>query len=198
MQISSSGVINSQTGEPGSSGITSQHAFLRASTAARVPGGLVWMMKCSGEEPLLHEDRIILPISDALESLVKRDPRYKWQIDTGVVNLLPSAGEPDLLKVRIRQFKTTATLTEALRQLLGLPEVTQGSIRLRLKQSTTTLLVGPTTIRGRPVPITVDVRDVTLRQALNALARANGRAIWEYRAYRCGRANQFSIDFLTQ
>jgi hypothetical protein len=187
-----------QSGQQTPRSVTTQQLFGRALGAARAPGGFIWMMKCSGEEPVFPDDGIILPLHEALESLTKMDPRYKWQIASGVVNLLPARGEPPLLKIRIRQFKVNTDLSRALDQLLALGEVRAGAARLGLKQNTMTLLVGPSPIAGKSSSIEVNVQNVSLREALNDLVRAHGRAMWQYREYRCNGDNEFSVEFLAR
>src|SRR6266576_3232210 len=76
-------ISGNQNTEQGSSGATTQQAFLRVLVASRLPGGLVWIMKCRGEEPIFRQERIALQLRDALDSVVKKDSRYKWQIDKG-------------------------------------------------------------------------------------------------------------------
>jgi len=190
--------MTNRNGQRTSSDIPTQGRFLLALVAAHVPGGSVWIRQCSGQEPVFHQDQTILPLSDALDSITRVDPRYRWQIDKGVVNLIPRTGEPAVLKVRIKQYRTKTTLNEALRQLLRLPEVKTEAARIGLKITSGGLLLGPSPYYGGPSEVSVDVKDLNLREALNALVRAHGRAIWEYREYRCGGTNEFSIDFVAQ
>lgn len=191
-------LTNSQNAEQTSNRITTQGKFSLALTAARVPGGSIWIKKCSSEEPVFHQDPVALPLREALESITHLDPRYRWQSDSGVINLVPFAGEPDLLKVRVRRYRVNADLNEALQQLLALPEIKEGTSRLGLKRNTVKLLVGPSPFYDSPSRISLDVSNVTLREALNALVRAHGRAIWEYRDIHCNGVAEFSIDFLAQ
>jgi hypothetical protein len=126
------------------------------------------------------------------------DPRYQWQDDNRVINLLPSTGEPELLKSRVRRFAVDSSLNEALRQLLTLTDVTQAATRLQLKRTSLKLLLGPSPFPNSPQRVKVDLSDITLRTALNALVRSHGRAVWQYREYRCGGTNEFSVDFMAQ
>lgn len=100
-----------------------------------------------------------------------------WRTDVGVVNPIPSAGVPDLLKIRISRYKTNSDLDEALRQLLALPQVKEGADHLALKRISMSLLVA-SRFNGGPSRIDVDIRNASLREALNALVRAHGRAVW--------------------
>jgi hypothetical protein len=192
-QIAKNRDENSQMQAPRTA--TTQELFGRALSAAHSPGGFVWMMNCSGEEPRFTDDGAIPPLHEALESIAKLDPRYKSQTDNGVVNLLPTKGEPPLLKVRIKRFKVNTDLNRALEQLLALEEVRDRSADLGLKQNTMTLLVGGTPIKSKSASIEIDLQNVSLREALNALVKAHGRAIWQYREYHCNGAKEFSVTF---
>src|SRR5258708_3159873 len=75
--------------------VTTQEAFLMALSAAHAPGGLVKVRKCGKEVPLVLVDPVLTPLRDAMDSITKRDPRYRWQNYDGLVNLMPSEGEPD-------------------------------------------------------------------------------------------------------
>jgi hypothetical protein len=132
-----------------------------------------------------------------MASLTKRDPRYQWQNNSGVVNLLPRAGEPEFLKVRLRQYTVNADLTEALKQLMALPEIRGEAARLGLERNTLSL-GGLSPGNHGPSQISLTLSNVSLHEALNALVRAHGSAIWGYREYRCNGVNQFSIEFLSR
>jgi hypothetical protein len=191
-------ISNGPSGQQVNRRVTTQELFVRALSAARVPGGFVWMMKCRGEEPRFPDDGVIPALDEALGLITRLDARYKSRVENGVVNLLPAKGEPPLLKVRLKQFKVNADFNRALDQLLALGEVKEGAARLGLKRNTMTLLVGPSPIGSRTSTIELDLRDVSLREALNALARAHGRAVWQYREDRCQGAKEFSVEFLAR
>lgn len=198
LQGANSKSVSSQNIQQASSRTTTKQAFLRTLVASRAPGGFIWMMKCDGEETFLQGEPDILPLENALDSLTRMDPRYKWQTETGVINLIPSAGEPELLKTRIRRFKTNTDLNDTLRQLLALQPVKQAADRLGLRQTSLSLLVGSSPLNGGPSRISVDVYDGTLRKALNALVKAHGRAVWEYRESSCDGVNEFTVTFLAR
>src|SRR5712692_4352376 len=113
--------VTSQNSRKTSNDLPTQTRFLLTLLAAHIPGGSVWIRQCKGQEPVFHQDPTILPLRDALESITSADPRYQWQMDGGVVNLVPRTGEPRFLKLRIKRYQTKTNLNEALRQLLALP-----------------------------------------------------------------------------
>lgn len=45
---------------------------------------------------------------------------------------------------------------------------------------------------------TLDLTNVTLREALNAIARSNGKGVWEYRERHCNAKYEFQIQFLVR
>jgi len=45
-----------------------------------------------------------LSLRDALDAIVRAAPLYRWQLNDGVVNLLPSSGVPALLNIGIAEF----------------------------------------------------------------------------------------------
>jgi len=190
--------VTNQNAQRISNELPTQTRFLLALLAAQVPGGSVRIGDCSGQERTFRQDPTILPLHDALESITQADQRYQWQMDRGVVNLIPRTGEPRLLKARINRYRTATNLNEALRQLLALPEVKAEASKLGLKLSSGGLVLGPGPSNGGPSQVSVDVKNVSLRGALNALVRAHGRAVWEYHEYRCGGSNEFFVNFLTQ
>jgi hypothetical protein len=44
--------------------------------------------------------------------------------------------------------------------------------------------------------ITLDCKNATVLEVLNAIARAHGSAVWEYREQNCDGRSEFSIGFL--
>src|SRR5215207_6690526 len=113
---------------------------VRGLSAAGVPGGIVKVPAC--------EERVrawFTPhgakLRNVLDSVVSTDPEYLWDVEEGVVNLLPRGGEPAFLKLRVPRFKAeeVGTLNEALDQLLATPEVRGGVQNLAL---------GPQVFRG--------------------------------------------------
>jgi hypothetical protein len=73
-------------------------------------------------------------IGDVMGQLVSADPRYRREMDDGVINLLPAAGEPALVKRRIPPIDAE-DITSA-RAVLGkieqLPEVRKARAELNL------------------------------------------------------------------
>lgn len=175
--------------------ITTQDAFVKSLISARVPGGVVTTSNCN-QEAKLQINILALPLFESLNRITQTDPRYKWQTERGTINLIPTAGEPELLKTQIREFrvKNSPSLDLTLEQLLALPEVKLNSDGRRVNQG---LRFGGLS-SPRVQQLSISVRDVTLRGALNAIVRAHGRAVWSYAESHCNGQDRFSIDFLFQ
>jgi hypothetical protein len=161
---------------------------------AGAAGGIIRIGSCTEETIKQPWKAQGSPLRQVLDTIVAADPRYRWQHEDGVINIVPATGEPDFLRVRITEFqvKNISSANAALGHLLALPEVKKGMADLNLKHGLN-LFVSPKS----PLPETFSVhcRDVTLRQALNAIARAQGRAVWDYIEMHCDGKNEVVIRF---
>lgn len=178
-------------------------AFKAAVNDARLPGGIVAVSSC-GVEPKYIFTPAGPTARDAFDAIALTDARYRWEADGGVVNLLPHAGAPPFLNLRIAWFKAqnAGTVYEAVGQLLELPEVQRGIAEHGIGARRFRGGVGhyePPRKRadGSIEVLSVDIKDVTLRGALNAIARAHGSAVWYYAEHRCG-STAFTLEFLAQ
>src|SRR5712691_1263060 len=103
--------------------LTTDDAFLRALLSAGAPGGIVRKINCSGAPDRRQPFPLPLSLQKMLEFIRKTDPQYRVRIEKGIVNLLPTGREPELLKVRIKEYRAEKVSTPnlALEKLLGLP-----------------------------------------------------------------------------
>jgi hypothetical protein len=160
----------------------------------RVPGGMVRLVDCE-EDTLLQSWRPLdSPLRQVLHTMVAKDPRYTWKIQDGIVNLLPATGEPALLKTRLNEFhvEDISSAREALSWLLALREVKKRMRDLHLKPGIA-IIVGGSGLN--PPKFSVKQTGGTLHQALNAIAHAQGSAIWEYIEIHCDGKNEVVIRF---
>ena len=173
---------------------TTTDAFYSSLDQTRSPGGMVRIMNC-------EDDKLKRPwrpsgssLRQVLDAIVIADPRYQWQTQDDVINLLPIAGEPALLKIRIDEFhaKEITSGREALRHLLVLAEVRKGMEELHLKPGVALI---NSLSSFRPSSFSVHCKGVTLRQALNAIAHAEGSAIWDYVEIHCNGRDEVVIRF---
>jgi hypothetical protein len=130
-----------------------------------------------------------------LDSIVSTDPRYTWEVKDGVINVLPSNGLPPFFAIRISRFEISQVESpnEALARLLAIPEVQKAHLKL-----------GPRAVQGgtyvfcpgcppkETKKFSVSLQGVTVREALNAIARAHGSAVWSFRQSECGERKSFS------
>jgi hypothetical protein len=183
---------------------TTRDAFMTILASSSTPGGIVLLSGC---EPSTKYKFAPLNTSlrDALNALVSADSLSRWDLKDGVVNVVPVHRIPALLKVRIAEFDTrnAATISDALHQLLALPEVEARIAKLHLNElqaepGLTDLKKPGSANKGQEERLDVHGRNVTLRGALNALVHAHGYAVWSYTERRCNGKNDFRIEFLVR
>jgi hypothetical protein len=161
---------------------------------AQLPGGISVARNCGVAEPeIVPAESTTLQAE--LERIVKVLPDYQWSLDDGVFNFLPKSYMPSPLDINISEFKVeNVPVLDAYNQLFALPEVENGFARLGLHEPDMlvgSILVTPPDIKGhksvKPEPkrITLNMLHVTLREALNAIVRADGRKAWLLSVYSC-------------
>lgn len=181
--------------------VSTVNAATRMLNAAQVPGGVITMTTCGPEER--HDFTPLSPtLRDALNSIVIADPQYKWYLDHGTINLIRSSNEPTLLDVVIANFKVEPRKTQddIVQELLAMPEVKEGVIRLGLSQGFTEIgirsLARPGFGEEESKRFALHLQKTTIREVLNAVARAHGSAVWSFQEKRCNGQKEFSISFL--
>ncbi len=151
---------------------------------AGVPGGISVSHYCGG-----FQSHSLSPANDSLRSFldaaVAADPGYAWSVDNGVVNLVQRYDEPVFLRMIIPNMEITEaeTTNQALDKLLAIPEV-EKQVRLELGIRTFGGGVGGYP-RVATTKISLSLSNVTVRQALNAIARTRGDAIWVLTNQKC-------------
>lgn len=184
--------------------LTSAHALAAVLTATAVPGGAIIVQ--DGCEPDQSHTVALSSgsLQNLLEGIVKADPRYRWHAEDGVVNLVPATGLPSLLYVRIVDYdsKEATNLTWATSLLLQLPEVRLAETELRFHETPNRVQLGMSSAsrsnsgpRQVSSPLSVHLKNVTLREALNALVHANGHGVWLYREWNCNGKKGFDLSF---
>lgn len=178
--------------------VTTREALLGVLRGQGVPGGLALPSQCDGEA------RQAVPagssLAELLDSLVAAAPQYRWQSENGVINVLPS-GVPPLLNLRLARFRAEGVTSpgEALVRLFESPEVqeamTRPAVGARLFRGQGGHYEPEHTASGGGKTLSVSVDNVTVREALNAIAREHGRAMWTFRQVNCRGVNAFELDF---
>jgi hypothetical protein len=164
-----------------------------------VPGGVAFVEGCSDQPlPMIHPHGTTL--REVLDSITSGDSRYVWRMYEGVVNLEPAQGVPALLRIHLKTYNSR-DLTDAVSAVTFLSsysEVTRAAAKLGLVQN----VLGPGLggmAQGPPPqkkPLCIRLHDVTLLDALNAIARANRHGVWTYRETHCGSLHQFNLSFM--
>lgn len=184
--------------------VTTTSALTSVLDAAGVPGGIEVVTRC--EEPIRH---YLAPagssLRDMLESIVAADPQYRWQVEEGVVNLVYQKDNPAFLDQRVAKFEVAQrTVNGAVNQLLAIPEVQRREAELnlgsRLFRGGGIGYFDPSgnTVKKEDKTFSVSCENVTVREALNAIVRAHGRAMWVYKQGNCTGSSWYSIGLLFQ
>jgi hypothetical protein len=165
-----------------------------------VHGGFVEMAGCS-DWPKGHlEVKQGTTLREAMAALVAANPSYQWDLQDNVVNLMPRDGVP-LLRTKIAKFQMDATDSEiriVLQDLLRLPEVREREAALGLKQG---LGQGPGLgvadihpVPRQPVPIHINLRNLSLQDAFNKIVQASPKAVWIYHETDCNGEKTFTVE----
>jgi len=129
----------------------------------------------------LHLRDVIFP--QILDGIIQAEPRYRWRDNNGSIDVFPVSGGLNLLDSRIQRFQLTdVNRALAVNRLFGLPEVRALILSRNLKPR---LPYSPSD-RTKDEKLSFDLRGVTLRQALNQIARESGTNFWVFRSYPDG------------
>jgi hypothetical protein len=166
-------------------------------------GGFVEMTDCSGDLPKGHlKIKQGATVRQAMDALVAANPGYRWELKDGVVNLMPLDGVP-LMDTRIAKFQMDATgltMEAVLQDLVRLPEVRVREAALGLKGGTH---AGPGgggagveihPVPRQPVPVHVNMQNLSLREAFNKTVQAAPKGVWIYRETDCSGAKTFIVQ----
>ena len=173
-------------------------AFEAAVQASGVPGGDAFLEGCADEpKPTVHPQGTTL--REVLDSITSRDSHYMWQMREGVINLEPVKGAPALLRTYLKTYdsRNLTDAVSAVTLLSSLPEVARAAAGLGLTYVELGSGLGGIALGARSPKKPLDVRlhDVTLLDALNAIARTNKRGVWTCREIHCGSVHEFNISF---
>jgi hypothetical protein len=156
---------------------------------AQLPGGIFSVWNCGQLEPTFVPAKDST-LRDELNRIAKIKPEYQWALDDGVLNYFPKHYTPSPLDFPIAEFKAdNVTAVEAYNKLFDMPEVKTGLANLGLHEPPVQLIFGG----GGPVKdqrrITVNLKNVTLLKALNAIVRADGSKTWILSVTSCNGDN---------
>ncbi len=175
-------------------------ALVRALNNASLPGGIVRGIDLNNE--IEQGETSQMTIEGLLNKIVSVNRNYRWLIDDGVINLIPLISEPALLNFKIAEFHADnlSSVEDALNRLLAKPDVQKRIADLNLNTGLEIRAGGvrPPGSRKEVKSFSVHCQNKTFRETLNAIARSQGRAVWEYREAHWDKHHGFSIIFLVQ
>lgn len=96
--------IFAQEGQP----INTPAAFRLSILRARLPGGAALVVGCQ-ENLKRHWNPQGESLGQVLNEATAVDKGYRWEAQDGAINLLPTTGEPLLLKTQLGEFKVETT-----------------------------------------------------------------------------------------
>jgi len=179
-----------------------QYIFLDLLHDTGLRGGFVEMAKCSNLPKGRLKIKQGVTVKQAMNALVAANPGYQWELRDNVVNLMPRGAAP-LLHTRIAKFQKDATDREIgaiLQDVLNLPEVKRHVASLGLKPGISGIgLWGGEEhpIPKKPVPVHVDLENVSLQDAFNEILLASPKGAWIYHESDCNGEKTFSVEALT-
>lgn len=109
-----------------------------------------------------------------VDGVVKADPRYQWREHDGFIEVVPVNQSVSLLDTPIASFQVKDVSRElALNRLFGLPHVQAQASTMGLKVRTPL-----PADKTRDEKLSFNLSGVSLRQALNLVARESGTQFW--------------------
>jgi hypothetical protein len=173
--------------------------FLDVLRGTGLHGGFVEFASCSGlPKGRLHIKQGVT-LQYAMDALVAANPGYRWELKNGIVNLMPRRGAP-LLHTRIARFKINVTDREIpalLQEVLRLPEVQKDKAALGLKDGIHQghgEAVKEHPVPRQPVPIRIDMQNLSLQDAFNKIVQASPKGVWIYHETDCDGAKTFTVE----
>lgn len=170
-----------------------------------VPAGIAQVFpRCSDQSEIHLKMEIGQTIRQGLDALVAAAPQYQWTLKDGLVIMTPRVGAPPFLATKFRSFKWSGTDNAApsllMNELIESPEI-RGRIAkfgltpaIRQGPGTTAVPINP--VPRTPLPIEVNLKNMSLMDAFSAIIRVYGRGMWVYTEDRCGQddSKRFTIE----
>jgi hypothetical protein len=128
---------------------------------------------------------------DMLNGIVQSEPRYQWRESGGCIEVLPVSNGLSLMDIPIGSFQIKdVSREEAINELLNLPEVRAITMSMNLSRRAT----GNPPAGAGERKVSLNMNEVTLREALNRIIKQSGASFWLFRTYPDGT---FSIGTST-
>lgn len=120
-------------------------------------------------------------VRQILEEIVNAEPRYKWVVRDGVINLLPRERNESPLDVMIPTFKMRDVNAEDVpAALINLPEIQNWLSSAGIQGDRGLMYEGP--IRNLPV-FSITISNYTVKEILNEIIRKGYSTFWQCRIY---------------
>jgi hypothetical protein len=192
--------LTRRIGNTGNGKAEISNALVRALNNTSMPGGFVMGGNLNNE---IEQGEISqMTMEELLNKIISINRNYRWLVDDGVINLIPLINEPVLLNFKIAEFHADnlSSVEDALNRLLAKPDVQKRIADLNLNTGLEIRAGGvrPPGSRKEVKSFSVHCQNKTFRETLNAIARSQGRAVWEYRETHWDKHHGFSIIFLVQ
>jgi hypothetical protein len=176
-------------GQANSKGIDIEAALVDVLLRLQTPGGALLLEECKGAKPT-----VVLPTtqsrSELMDAIVATDTKYYWRTNGKSINLLPRWFALSPLEIRIKRFQVRNVLvTDAYDQLYALKEAKDGIVGRNLQKPTWRFLAGGVTAEKKR--ISLDLTNVTLGEALNAIVEADGQKIWLFKVRVCEGRHEY-------
>jgi hypothetical protein len=127
-------------------------------------------------------------LTDVLDAIVQSAPRYQWHNSGGFIEVSPLQGSCALLDTIISNFRVDdVDEREAINQLVSVPEVQASMRAMRLNRQD----LGDAGVAKKGEKISISLENVTMRQALNIVAKQTGTRFWIFSRHGKG---SFSIS----
>jgi len=130
-------------------------------------------------------------VTDVMNAIVQSAKKYQWQQTGSFVEVWPLAGSNPLLETRISSFNVKdLSASEAFDRLLNLPEDQANKRDLNLQRRAPAESPGKLTSSR----FSVNLEGVTLREALDKIAKESHIDIWIFRNYPNGFFSISAVD----
>jgi len=123
-------------------------------------------------------------VADIVRELVGRMPDYKWQVIDDVLNVMPRQPRNTVLDVRIHTLRLRRCApVDFSHAIASIPEVKRWLKENRVVEQTLIAVVGHVEFPPSEPRISIEARDLTLREALNRIVKTPGLLRWAVTRY---------------
>jgi hypothetical protein len=178
-------------------------AFAHLLISNHITGGMALSFVCTPDGNISQPKHFFtlsgLTVRQALDEVVRQDENYQWKQANQMIILYPRHGMPDILNTEIGHLEINEekyTLSAASDALLQLPEIKARKAQLKLQEGTKYIIGGID--RLEMLKSKVSMVDVTMYEALNAIARVNGSVVWRYAESHCNGENLVNVTWVVR